>query len=614
MNFKHLRSLTSCVIIFACSISLIAQKKQYTLNEDKTTVSLLVDFKQAKYTVSDIQFRKRGAPIPEAKHYALGINADTVGVWTVGEKEKIWKLDIDVPKAKGFFVGFDDFYLPEGTELFVYNKNKMEAEATVFRHNDNPVGGTYSIENLTGDNVVLEYVAPHYVSESPRFVLSGLGYKYIDDKGDNLTGFNSTKNLCMINVICSGAEQWEDQKKGVLQLRMLKSDGQTYLCSGTLINNTANDATPYVLTADHCFENMTREQINSNTEFIFEYESATCQMKDRPRYKYHKGSEVLVLSPIIGGSDGALLKLSEAIPDSWDVYFNGWDRENKAALAGSIIHHPLGDVKKITFYNKPLTSGRWSLNSPAGTHWITTYSEGATEGGSSGSPMFNQSGLVIGTLTGGENDCSSPDRTDLYGKLYFHWDQDQNVDEHMDKYLDPNKTGVTKLAGLRNSDNPERKLVLDNTILNLVENTTFSVYILSGNGEYTVTSSDNSIASASINDKEIYVKGHRLGKAIITVKDKLNKTVDIEITIRKEIDIALTQDKRLVVTAYNKDNENDDKITEVMLIDLDANTLQHKKNINQATYDLDMNSYTRGVYIIKVKTQKGISKAERITW
>ncbi|MBK5721285.1 trypsin-like peptidase domain-containing protein [Dysgonomonas sp. Marseille-P4677] len=613
MNLKLEKNLIFSAIMLACSFPLFAQKKQYTLNENRSTVSLIVDLKQTKYTVSEIQSRKRGAPLPEAKHYSLNINTDTVGVWTIGTKENIWKLDIDVPKAKGFFVGFDDFYLPEGTQLYVYNKNKMDAEAIVYRHEDNPMGGTYSIENLTGDNVVLEYVAPNHIVESPRFTLSGLGYKYIDDKGDNLTGFDSSNNSCMINIICPEGELWQDQKKGVVQLRMLKSNGQTYLCSGTLINNTANDATPYVLTADHCFENMTRAQINNNTEFIFEYESATCQMKDRPRYKYHKGAEVLVLSPIKDGSDGALLKLSEPIPEQWDIYFNGWDRENKAALTGSIIHHPLGDVKKITLYNKPLTSGRWSSSSPIGAHWLVTYSAGATEGGSSGSPIFNQSGLVVGTLTGGDNDCRNPSLADYYGKLYFHWDQYRDVNEHMDKYLDPGKTGVTKLAGLRNSDNPERKLVLDNTILNIVENTTFGVNILSGNGGYTVTSSDNSIASASVNNNVIHIQGYRLGDAIVTVKDKLNKSVDINVMVHKEIDIVFLQNKVLEIKVYGKDNI-DDMITEVMLIDLDANTLQHKKNINETIFNLDMSAYSRGVYIIKVKTQKGISKAEKITW
>lgn len=614
MNFNFLRCCLFATIIFAYSLSISAQNKQYTFDADKSTLSLIVDLKQTKYTVSELLSSKRGAPIAEAKHYSLKINADTVGTWSTGTKENIWKLDIEVPKAKGFFLGFDDFYLPDGTQLFVYNKDNIDADAIVYKHEDNPLGGAYSIENLTGDNVVLEYVAPYNITESPRLVLSGLGYKYIDNKGDYLTGFNLPANSCMINVICPEADQWQDQKKGVLQLRMLKSDGDTYMCSGTLINNTANDATPYVLTAYHCFENMTRDQINKNTEFIFEYESATCQTKDRPTYKYHKGSEVLVLSALIGGSDGALLKIDQPLPNNWDVYFNGWSRENKAPLTGSIIHHPAGDVKKITFYNKPLITGKWSSNSPDGTHWIATYSSGATAGGSSGSPIFNQAGLVTGTLTGGESNCNKPALSDWYGKLYFHWDQDNDANQHMDKYLDPGNTGVTKLAGLKNSDNPERKLVLDNTLLNIVENTKFDVNILSGNGDYTVTSYNNTIASANISNNIVTIQGHRVGETILTVKDKLNKTVEIGITVRKEIGFEFTKDKKLVVSVYNKDNTDEDRITEIMLVDLDANTIQHKKNINQTTYNLDMNLYTRGVYIVKVKTQKGISKAERITW
>ncbi|GEM_PF-1647458 len=607
------KAIVFCGIISFCGISLFAQEKKYTFNSDKSTLSLLIDQKKTRYTVAEMQARKRGAPMPESEFYTLGISADTIGGWSVNKKSMNWILDIDVPKAKGFFIGFDEFYLPQGAQLFVYNKKKENDEPIVYTHADNPQGGAYSIENLFGDNVTLEYVAPKNISESPHLVLSGLGYKYIDDNGDILSGFNSSTNSCMINTICPEAEQWQTQKKGVIQLRMLKRNGRTYLCSGSLINNTANDKTPYVLTADHCFEDMTREEINANTEFFFEYESETCEMAARPNYKYHKGSQVLVLNPIGGGSDGALLKLDETIPDDWDLYFNGWDRTDNAVRSGAIIHHPLGDVKKITFYNKPLTSGKWDPTLFVNTHWIATYSAGATEGGSSGSPIFNESGLVVGTLTGGDSGCNYPNDPDMYGKMWYHWDQYQDTREHMSQYLDPINTGAKKLAGIMNADTAVQKLVLDNTILDLVEKTAMQVNILSGNGGYTVSSSDDRVAPATIEGNTIYINAQDLGAAVITVTDKKKKSVNINIKVHQNIDISIGKDKMLAISAYSNDNAGD-MIKEVMIVDLDANTLYHKKNLNEQIYNIDLSIYPRSIYIIKVKTHKGTSKAEKITW
>ncbi|NDV94319.1 serine protease [Dysgonomonas sp. 521] len=450
MNLSLYRILTG-LILAACTISFSAQEKQYNFNQDKSQLSLIVEKENTKMlVVNTVNTKGRGLPLREAKLYTLGIEADTVGVWSVlPTKENVWKLSFNIPDAKGFFIGFDQFYLPEGSCLYVYEKSNLKS-AIVYKHDDNPKGGPYSIENLKGDNVVLEYVAPEGV-EKPKLHISDLGYKYLDEQGNPISGFNSAANSCMINVNCPENNFWKNQKKGVVHFRVKRNPGaNAYLCSGTLVNNTSEDKTPYILTAYHCFEYMSETAI-SGSEFFFEYETPECEMDTvRPNYKYHKGAIPLVLNPVDDGSDGALIKLSEPIPDDWDVYYNGWDRTNDGAsvTGGAVIHHPLGDVKKISLYNKPLTSGKWEDEAPNGTHWIIDYLKGATEGGSSGAPLFNQDGYIVGTLTGGDNKCSNPTGTDYYGKFWYHWDQYPDEDLHMSKYLDPNNTGVTRLKGL----------------------------------------------------------------------------------------------------------------------------------------------------------------------
>jgi PKD repeat protein len=71
-----------------------------------------------------------------------------------------------------------------------------------------------------------------------------------------------------------------------------------------------------------------------------------------------------------------------------------------------------------------------------------------TEGGSSGSPIFNNSGRIVGDLTGGGSYCSTPTSPDLYGKFSYSWDQNgSTAAERLKDWLDPDNTGITTLDG-----------------------------------------------------------------------------------------------------------------------------------------------------------------------
>lgn len=610
MKLNFFKVFLTGVIIFTSATTLTAQK-QYTLNKEKTQIKLIIDKNNTKFTVSDVLLgEKKGRPLPESKVYNLDIDMDSVGLWTKSSKENTWKLNINVPDAKGFFISFSDFYLPEGSKLYAYNSNNSK-NAIVFQNEDNPNGGAYSLENLKGDNVILEYVTSANIKETPKLHILNVGYKYVNELGDELSGFNSSGNFCMINVNCPEGEAWQAQKRGIVQLRMLKSDNKTYLCSGTLINNTNNDKKPYILTAYHCFENMSEEEIKQ-TEFFFEYESPICDENILPTYKYHKGADVMVLNPINDGSDGALLKLTGSIPNEWDVYFNGWDRVNQAnsITGGSVIHHPLGDVKKITLYSKSPVSGKWSENAPDGTHWIVRYSNGVTKGGSSGSPMFNSNGLLIGTLTGGDSSCDKPTYADQFGKFWYHWNQYPNNDLHMSKYLDPLNTNPEILPGLYNNENAVRELLLEKYDLNIMENTSSVVRIFNGNGGYSLTSLASDVASAHISGNTINIRTHKLGVATIRVTDKKNKTKDINISVVNHIDFTLDESKQLNINVY----KDDDAIKQIMLIDLDGNTLYKKSDLDEKSHSIPMEAFGKGLYIIQVKTKNGTTRAEKFMY
>ncbi|MFP4471227.1 MAG: T9SS type A sorting domain-containing protein, partial [Bacteroidales bacterium] len=152
------------------------------------------------------------------------------------------------------------------------------------------------------------------------------------------------------------------------------------------------------------------------------------------------------------GSDFKLLLLEQMVPGNYQPYFNGWSLLNEQSPHGVTIHHPEGDIKKISTYTDTLISTNWG--SIPNTHWEVVWAQtftnwGVTEAGSSGSPIFDSEGRLIGQLTGGEASCSNLTGPDYYGKFWYSWDKNQLADSTMLRpWLDPDNTGVLTLDGL----------------------------------------------------------------------------------------------------------------------------------------------------------------------
>ena len=255
-------------------------------------------------------------------------------------------------------------------------------------------------------------------------------------------------------------------------------------CSGTLVNNTAQDRKPYILTAGHCLQYSTYSSYFSHFVFYFNYQTNGCSTpSSEPSYTSLSGCTRLTYDNSYGesNSDYALLKLSDNVPQSINPFWSGWTRSTTVSAGGVGFHHPSGDVKKISTFTATPTSSAYNGASSA-YHWKvkwvqTTNGFGITEGGSSGSGLFNKDHLLFGTLTGGYSSCDADNsyKIDWYGKMDKHW-------SHISQWLDPSNTGVTTLAG--------RNYVLD-TISGLEEinasNLSLSVYPVPAKEEVTVS-------------------------------------------------------------------------------------------------------------------------------
>ena len=388
------------------------------------------------------------------KFVVCDITSQSDGKWTDVDGGRVWSLAIHAEDAKGLSLYYDDFWIPSGGELYIYNPSQSQ-KIGPFTTKNNHSSGVFATELIYGDMLILEYFQPYFQTEDLKLSINRFAYAYRDISGGELSGYNSSDD-CQVNANCSEGDAWENQKKSVCRIQ-IGSGWNVGLCSGALVNNTLNNCTPYVLSADHCFSggDISDNGLNQSI-FYFNYRSSNCS-NSVPNNTYSiTGCSKVANSGgegNVGDPDFFLVELNSD-PD-FDPYFSGWNRSNTAATSGVSIHHPSGDIMKIsTFTNNLTSSSGLGFGFDNTTHWQVQWSGtnngyGVTEGGSSGSPIYNQNALLVGVLTGGSSFCDATNQTDIYGKLWHGWDQFSNsTSEQLKPWLDPANTNVIYLNGL----------------------------------------------------------------------------------------------------------------------------------------------------------------------
>lgn len=426
----------------------------HTLEGDIPSVTMPAsDFTQ---DISDAEaFEKMGNYPRFARTFDLNLNPLNSGTWTeLDNGDRLWRLSLKSTSALAISLFFDNFFLPKGATLHAYSPDHKHINGS-YTHLDNQGNELFSTEFIKGQESILEYFEPAAVKGQGKFKITSLAHQYRE---------LAMADDCQVNVNCTPeGDNWQDEKKGVVRIQV-KEGNQIGYCSGSLVNNTALDCKRFILTAFHCGENCTTTDFNG-WKFYFNYEASTCAGSDGTGTinNVFTGCSKKASSNDQGGAAGSdflLIQMTSTTSPTWwpNVYFNGWNKSATAPGSGSIcIHHPSGSNKKISKTTGTATSSSWG-GQVASTHWRvhwtgTTNGWGVTEGGSSGSPLFNTSGLIVGTLTGGSSYCNSvqsggQNQPDSYGKMSFHWTSNGTITgEQLKPWLDPINSGVTSLNG-----------------------------------------------------------------------------------------------------------------------------------------------------------------------
>jgi lysyl endopeptidase len=397
---------------------------------------------------------------------AMAVAIDTThhGAWSdLADGSRLWRVEVHVEGATDLRLAFAHFALPRGATLHLIGADRYyQGPYTVADAFD----GTFHSSVVPGDRATVELHVPAGADvPSSAFELTSIGAGFRDlfrrEKAIEDTG-PGTSGECNVNVVCPLGQPYPDQIRAAAYYEVTDDDDHaTYICSGTLLADVPHDRRAYFLSAGHCVSSATEA---ASMVVYWNYQSQTCSsLVPPPGGFFNDDQHGAALRATRADADFVLVQLSQVPDASWDVYFAGWDASG-AEPSGTIgIHHPSGDVKKITAGPAPGTIDNCigTGGSSTDTHWETgPYTQGTTEGGSSGSGLFatsNTAGsrarLLIGTLSGGFAACDSSDpsqpnnETDCYGKVAAAWNG-SSASTRLRDWLDPANTGALSASGI----------------------------------------------------------------------------------------------------------------------------------------------------------------------
>ncbi|MDR2085039.1 MAG: T9SS type A sorting domain-containing protein [Bacteroidales bacterium] len=372
-------------------------------------------------------------------------------------------ISFRLEEAQAVGISFSEIFIPENAKLFVYNSSFQDVYGS-FDQSNVLKDGSFTIRPVSGNVIHLEINCEKENAKELYFVIDGFAYFFETDFfNNNKSSLYGESGDCQVNINCPEGLSVRKTADAVVKI-IVYGSGSYFLCTGTLVNNTKQDRTPYLLSAQHCARYTNAVSQYHKWQFYFSYEVPECTGIQTPiEDKTLIGCSPVALMPLEypNSSDFLLVKLLDSIiPSDYNPYFAGWDATDNNVSEAKSVHHPNGDVKKVSVTNT-FSSSMWpNSNSTKQTHlrviWEETESGyGTTEGGSSGAPLLNQQGNIIGTLTGGDASCNRLTGPDYYGKFSFSWKSNDvsgnDSTRRLDCWLDPIDSGSLTLEGF--SDN-----------------------------------------------------------------------------------------------------------------------------------------------------------------
>ncbi len=452
-NLVLLFALAFSVLVFSVPEAASAAPGAGVLPLDEVEILSLPAVDNRALLAADAAVAGPGIPLRFAQPRPVSSSPATSGTWqTLADSSELWRLRIRSPGALSLSLGFTRYSMPAGGSLVVLTPDRSTVLGP-YTERHNRVHGELWTPLLPGSEAVIEVRLGAGRRSRLELELTAVNHGYRDISQFESAEKSAEKSgACNIDVVCPEGDLWDPQIRSVARIIVSGS----FLCTGFMVNNTAQDHRPLFMTADHCGLSA---QSAASLVVYWNYFNSTCRtpgsgasggVGDGSLSQTQTGSTFLAGS---AASDFSVVELDEAPLASYDVHWVGWDARPGDVPAAIAVHHPRGDEKRISFEDDPTTTTSYlGTGVPGdGSHIrVADWDQGTTEGGSSGSPLFDPNGRVIGQLHGGFAACGN-DLSDWYGRLSTSWDLG------LMQWLDPGATGALFFDGL---DQPPATLVV----------------------------------------------------------------------------------------------------------------------------------------------------------
>jgi subtilisin-like proprotein convertase family protein len=417
----------------------------------------------------DAQRDAEGLPLRFAVPERVSITPFNNGTWEdLGKGQMLWRLRIIGREGTNSLnLGFTRFKMTANGRLLLYSTDGSQI-LPAFTAADNEEHGQLWTPVVVTDDLIVELTIPKREMNALQLRLGWINQGYRGFGTITPESYNKSGS-CNMDVEClAGGDTWREEMRSV---GVISTGGSTF-CSGSLINDTANDRKMYFMTANHCTINSGNA---ASLVVYWNYQNSFCrtpgsaqsgQAGDGTLTQFHTGSFFRAAN---APSDFTLVELDDPAVAAYNHFWAGWDRSagDFTCTAGSPcagIHHPSTDEKRITYVttNTATTSYSGTTSPGDGTHvwahWATDPPgpftvPGVTEGGSSGSPLYNASGRFIGQLHGGPSSCGATgdNLSDYYGRFSVSWTGGGTNSTRLSNWLDAGNTGATTIAGIENT-------------------------------------------------------------------------------------------------------------------------------------------------------------------